>query len=104
MVARVFGIDRDNRQMREILALAKLLLRHAVRLVDSLLGKLVPEPMLVNGDQAEASRGEGIAKHGVDPRADPRRSACHFAQHEVAGFRVLQIANEQLAPLALVDR
>ena len=84
MIARVVGVDRDDRQMRQVLALAERLLRHAVRLVDRLLRELVPEAMLVDRDQAEAARRERIAEHRIDPRADPRRPPGDFAQHQIA--------------------
>src|SRR5215213_2537226 len=90
--------------MRQVLALAERLLGHAVRLIDGLLRKLVPEAMLVDCNQAEAARRERIAEHGIDAGTDPRRPSRHFAQHEVTGLCVLDVADEQLAPFALVDR
>ena len=72
MVARVLGIDRDDRQMREVLALAERLLRDAVRLVDRLLREFGAQPVLVDRDQPEAARRERVAEHRVDPR---RRNA-----------------------------
>ena len=41
MVARVLGIDGDDRQMGQVLALAERQLRDAMRLVDRLLRELV---------------------------------------------------------------
>ena len=90
--------------MREVLAFAERLLRHPVRLVDRLLREFVAKAVLVDRDQAEAARRERIAEHGVDARAHARRTAGDFAQHEVARLGVLQVADEQLAPLLLVDR
>ena len=72
--------------------------------VDRFLREFVAETVLVDRDQREAARRERVAKHRVDPRADPRRAARHLAQHEVAGFGVLQLLDRELAPLALVDR
>src|SRR6476661_6989025 len=74
-----------------------------MRLVDRLLGELVPKPMLVDRNQAEASGCEGITEHGIDARADPRRTTRDFAKNEVAGLGILQVADEQFAPFALVD-
>ncbi len=104
MVARVLRIDGDDRQVREVLAFAERQLRHPVRLGDRLLGELVAKAMLVDGDQAEAARGERIAEHRVNAGAYARRTSGDFAQHEVAGFRVFDVADEQFAPLALVHR
>ena len=104
MVARVLGIDRDDRQMRQVLALAQRHLRNAVRLVDRLLREFGAQPVLVDRDQREAARRERIAEHRVDPRRDPRRPPAHFAQHEVADLRVVQLGDRELAALFLVDR
>ncbi len=104
MVARVLWVDRDDRQMRQVLALPQRLLRHAVRLVDRFLGEFGAKPMLVDRDEAEAARSERITQDRVDPCADPRRAATNLAQHQVAGLGVLQFGDQQLAPLLLVDR
>ena len=45
------------------------------------------QAMLVDRDQAEAARRERIAEHRIDARADPRRPAADFAQHQVARLR-----------------
>ena len=91
MVARIGGVDGDDRQMRQVLALAELLLRHAMRLVDRLLPEFVAQAVLVDGDEAEAARRERVAEHGIDPRRHARRPSRDFAQHEVARLRVLQV-------------
>ena len=104
MVARVLGIDRDDRQVRQVLALAQRQLRDAVRLVDRFVREFGAQPVLVDRDQREAARRERVAEHGVDPRRDPRRAAAHLAQHEVADLGVLQLGDRELAPLFLVDR
>src|SRR5205085_12353676 len=66
--------------------------------------KVVPEPMLVDRDEAEAARRKRIAEHRVDAGRNARRPARHLAQHEVAHIGVLQIYDRKLAALALVDR
>ncbi len=104
MVARVGGVDGDDRQMRQVLALAELLLRHPMRLVDRLLPEFVAQAVLVDRDQAEAARRERVAEHRIDAGGHARRPARDFAQHEVAGLGVLQVADRQLAPLLLLDR
>ena len=104
MVARVLGVDRDDRQMRQVLALAERQLRHAMRLVDRLLREFVAQAVLVDRDQAEAARRERIAEHRIDPRVHPRRAPGDLAQHQVAGLGVLQVADREFAPLLLVDR
>ena len=86
MVARIGRIDGDDRQMRQVLALAQRLLGHTVRLVDRLLLELMPQPVLVDRDQAEAARRERVAEHRIDPRRDPRRPPRRLAQHQVAGL------------------
>src|SRR5215213_10249750 len=90
--------------MRQVLALAERLLGHAVRLIDGFLRELVPEAMLVDCNQAEAARRERIAKHGIHAGTDPWWPAGHLAQDEITGLRVLEVADEQLAAFALVDR
>ena len=60
--------------------------------------------VLVDRDQAEAARRERIAEHRVDTRADARRTTAHFAQDEIARLGILEVTDEQFAPLALVDR
>ena len=70
MVARVGGVDGDDRQMRQVLALAERLLGNAVRFVDRLLREFMPKAVLVDRDQAEAARRERIAEHRIDARAD----------------------------------
>jgi hypothetical protein len=75
-----------------------------MRLVDRLLGEFVAQAMLVDRDQREAARGERVAEHRIDPRADPRRPAGDFAQYQVADRGILELENRELAPFALVDR
>src|SRR4051794_26183750 len=90
--------------MRQVFALAERLLRDAVCFLDRLLREFMAEPVLVDGDEAEAARSEWIAEHRIHARANAWRTARDFAQHEVAGLGVFDVADEQLAPLALVDR
>src|SRR5947208_29520 len=79
MVARVLGVDRDDRQMREVLALAQRQLRHAMRFVDRLLREFVAQSVLVDRDQAEAARRERVAEHRVHAGAGARRPTGHLA-------------------------
>src|SRR5689334_4378076 len=103
MVARILGVDRDDGQVRQVLAFAERQGRYAMRLVDRFLAELVTQPVLVDRDEREAARRERIAEHGIDPSAESRRTPGHLTQDEVAGLGVLQVADVQLAPLSLVD-
>src|SRR5689334_7980574 len=106
MIARVLRIDRDDRQMSQVLARGpgfERKLRHAMRLVYRFLAKFVRQGMFVDGDQAEAARRERIPEHRIDPYRHSRRPSAHFAQHEVAGLGVLQLADVELTPFLLVD-
>ena len=105
MIARIGRVDRDDRQMRQVLALAQrqLRTRRAPRRSPRARNSCA-QPVLVDRDQAEAARRERIAEHRIDPRRHPRPPPRDLAQHQVAGLRVLQLADRQLAPLLLLDR
>jgi hypothetical protein len=59
--------------------------------------------MLVDRDQAEAARSKRIAEDRAHPRADFRRPPGDFAQHQVAGLRILQIDDGKLPAILLLD-
>src|SRR3546814_5983959 len=64
VVARIRGIDRDDRQMAQILAiLAQIQLRDALRFVEHLVRKDMWDAELVDRDQREASRLERSEEH-----------------------------------------
>src|SRR3954447_15479626 len=88
--------------MRQVFALAERLLRDAVCFLDRLLREFMAEPVLVDGDEAEAARSEWIAEHRIHARANAWRTARDFAQHEIARLGVFDVADEQLAAFALV--
>src|SRR3546814_7976678 len=64
MIARVGGVDRDDRQVRQILArrLRQPISRHPRRLVEHLFGKHVGDTELLDRDQREIARLERIAE------------------------------------------
>ena len=105
MVARVLGIDRDDRQMRQVLACRPSGI-FATRCASSIAScaNSARSPCLWIAI-SEKLRGANGSPSTASTRADhPRRAAGDLAQHEVAGFGVLQLADRQLAPLFLVDR
>ena len=104
MVARVDRVDCDDREMGEVLALAQRKARGLGRFADDIGVEDVAQAELVDRDERETARRERIAEDGVDPGGDPRRPAGDFGEDEVAGLRILEVADRKLAPLALVDR
>ena len=104
MVARIFGVDRDDREMGEVFALAQRELRDLMCFIDRFTAKLVAQAVLGDRDHREAARRERVAEHRVDPRGHPRRAPRGFGEDKVAGLRGPKLANLELAPLALVDR
>ena len=105
MVARVGRIDRDDRQMRQVLALAERLLRDPLRLVDRLLrGIRARRPCLWIAIRLKL-RGANGSPSTASTRAVTRGGRPDdFAQDEVARLGVLEVGDRQLAPLLLVDR
>ena len=104
MITRVDGVDRDDRQVAKILApLAKRQPGDPVRLLHHIVAKLMGQAVLVDRDQAETARGEGIAEDRVDLDGDPGRPAGRFADDEIAGAGSVQVGNRKLAAFALVD-
>src|SRR5438094_4709290 len=61
------------------------------------------DAMLVDRDQAEAARRERIAQYRIHARAKPRRPPGLFGQHQIAGRRLADVRNRQLASFLLVD-
>ena len=106
MVAGVDRVDRDDRQMAQILALVLMQwqLRRGNRFFLHRFGEDMRDAMLVDRDQAEAARGEGIAQNVGDARADPRRAAGRLGQDQVALLRGADVADRRILADALVDR
>ncbi len=104
VVARVDRVDRDDRQVGQVLALAEWLVRDPLGFFDRLGAEGVGQAVLVDGDEAEAARRKGVAEDRVDPGGDPWRAPGRLGEDEVADLRVLEVADHELAPLALVDR
>src|SRR4051812_23798420 len=90
--------------MSQVFALAKRHLRYPTCLVDRLLPEFVAKAVLVDGDQAEAARREGIAENGVHACCHSRRPSGDLAQDEIARFGILQVADREFAPLLLLYR
>ena len=62
MVARVGRVDRDDRDMGQILALTERQRRDALGLFDHAVGEDVRDAVLVDRDKAEAAGREGVAE------------------------------------------
>jgi hypothetical protein len=69
MVTGIGGVDRDDGHVRQVLARTEIELRHALGFLGDAVRELVRDAMLVDRDQAEAARREGIAEHFRDTRA-----------------------------------
>ena len=95
MVARILGIDRDDRQMGQVLALPEVARRDLLGLVDRGGAELVAQTVLVDRDHREAARRERIAEHGIDPGGEARRLAARLGEDEVAGLGVLQVGDRR---------
>ena len=104
VIPRVRRIDRDDRQVRQVLALvAERQGRHPFGFGERLLRHHVGDAELVDRDQAERSRLERIAEPLGHARGDPRRPAGLLGEDEVTHLRQPRIRHRQLAPVALVD-
>ncbi|OIQ76459.1 hypothetical protein GALL_418570 [mine drainage metagenome] len=63
MVARVRRVDRDQRQAAQILAVAQARGVHRVRLGDHVVGEIVGDAVLVDGNKRDRARGRRVAQH-----------------------------------------
>ena len=59
--------------------------------------------VLVDRDQAEAARREGIAEDRLHPRGEARRAAGLLCENEIARRGAVQVGDGKLAPLLLLD-
>ncbi len=104
MVAGIGGIDRDDRQVREVLAIPEFEFRDSLGLFDDGIAEFVRKLVFVDRDQAEALRRERIPEHRVHLGRDTASAPVHLAQHQVPALAVLDVADGKLAPLLLLDR
>ena len=104
MVARVGGIDGEERQRPQILALTQRLSGHALGFIERRFVKAVGDALGVNGNQAERFGLERIAQHFNNAAILARRAATGFGQHQIAGLAVAGIVDRQILPRLLVHR
>ena len=103
MVARVGRVDRDDRQVPEVLALAQLLPCDGLGLLQHAFREDVRDAELVDRDQREAARLERVAEPLGHARRHARRAADLFGEDEVADLRLAAVGNGEVAALLLLD-
>ena len=104
MVARVGGIDGEERQRAQILAVPQRLAGHALGLVERRFVKAVGDALGVNGDQAERFGLERIAQHFDNAAILAGRAARWLGQHQIARLAVAGIVDRQIGARLLVHR
>ena len=104
VVAGVGGVDGQDRQVAQVLALAQRLVRRLLRLLGRRLAEAVRQALGVDRDQREAARRERVAEHLDHPRGLVRRPPRRLGEHEVADLRFAAIRHEEVDPRLLVDR
>ena len=106
MIARVAGVDRDDRQVAQILAviLAERQLGRTLRFLNRLWREGVGDAVLVDRDQAERLGGERIAQDIGNLDARARTASGRLRQHQLPGLGPAQIGNRLRMTFALVDR
>ena len=103
MVARIGRVDRDDRQMPQVLAIvAEWLRRDPRRFLKRCGWEHVGNAELVDRDQREAARRERVAQHLRYADGDAWRSSGAFRQHQVAGPRVARGGPRGRAPVLVV--
>ncbi len=103
MVARIGGVDRDNRQVAQVLPLAERPARHVFRFGKEVDRKDIGDFELVDRDEAERPWRERIAKHFLHAGGDARRASGLFGQDQIPRSRAAQIGDQRILPIALVD-
>jgi hypothetical protein len=95
MVARVAGVDGDDGQMGEVLALvrAERFAGGDLGLLQHILREDMRNAMLVDGDQAEGARRQRIAQHHRHPHPRARRFADRLSEDQLAFLGTAQIGD-----------
>ena len=110
VVARVLGVDGDERQLAQVLAALEACGLHAVGLGQHLLGEIVRDAVLVDRDERDGLGFGRIADAGRDPRAGQAEAAFGaglLGLHELAFLRAAgrhPAATVHSLGRALVDR
>jgi hypothetical protein len=104
MVAGVGGVDGDDGDVGEVFTVAELLLGDALRFLQHMVGKLVGDAVLVDRDQAEAARREGIAEDFGDAGGEARRATGFLGEDEIAGLGLAHVGDGQFAAFLLLHR
>ena len=104
MVARIGGIDRDDRQVAEIFAAVggKGQLRRTLSLGERDVAKHMRNLVLGDRDHAERARREGVPDPFDDLRARCGTAPRQFRTHEVADRRLAHLRHREVEPRPLV--
>ena len=103
MIARIGRVDRDNRQMTQVLAVLEGPLRHRFRLCEQIDRKDVGYFVFVYCNQAEGARCKGITQHFLHTRRDPWRTPGFLREDQVPCLRAAKFGNQRILAIALVD-